>query len=1067
MRRNISRLLVLLASSLLTASLSAVPAAAQTLTTGTLSGVAVDQQGGVLPGVTVTAVHEPTGTRYEAVTGGDGQFQVPNVRVGGPYTLTAALSGFREETKRDVNVGLGETRAVAFTLQLQNVTESVTVVGATPVLDPTRAGTASNVSKEALENLPTIQRSLMDFARTSPFFNSTPDSAGGDTFMSVAGRNNRYNNIQIDGAVNNDVFGIPSSGVPGGQTGSQPVSLDAIQELQLVVAPYDVRQGGFSGGSMNAVTRSGTNNFSGTAYWFQRNQDLIGKIPAVKTAAVPNPADTAVGAFKDKQAGFSVGGPIVRNKSFFFSNFDFARKATPSGFSADGTSGQTWGGVTAGGVPGHLADINQIISIAKNQYGYDPGPLGEVSPPTNANKIFVRSDTNLSTRNQLTLRVNWVDSGRQLTSAGVPSTTVYAMPFHFYTSEETVLSPVAQLNTSFGKAYNEFRVTYTRDRFGRNNPGLQLFPTVRIDLPDGLNVRIGTENSSHANKLKQDIVEVTNDLTFIRGSHTFTVGTHNEFFKFWNFFIQNLYGQWEFFSIANFQAGDGQFYSHGFSNTSDPQQAAQFSVQQWGGYVGDQWRVRPNVTATYGVRLDIPHFPDTPKANPLSVADFGFATNVVPSPKMWSPRIGISWDLSNGGPKQSLVRAGVGFFTGRTPYVWLANQYGNPGAGIDFTNISTSVAATNHIPFVADPNNQPVVVTGAAAGRQSLNLIDPDYKFPEVVRGNLAYDRALGVFGLISTNEFVFSKNVKEINYQNLNFVPSGTNLPDGRIVYRRLDANLSDAIILRNTSLGSSWTISTKLEHPFRNGFSASGSYMYNRSRSINDGTASTAGSNWGNNPSGIDMNNPPLATSTHEVGSRVNMTAVVPIPLGRRLRSVASFFYNGQNGRPYAVMFNGDANLDGRANNDIAFIPSSPDQVILRNGTWEQLDAFLSNDPASKDHRGQIAPRNVAKGPWNNSLDFRYAVNVPMSGRTRVELTMDVLNFLNLLNKDWGWQNFPFFPSSSGNGLIRYIGIDAATGKEILDLATITSPTFQGTFQRDDLRSRWQAQWGARVRF
>jgi hypothetical protein len=313
----------------------------------------------------------------------------------------------------------------------------------------------------------------------------------------------------------------------------------------------------------------------------------------------------------------------------------------------------------------------------------------------------------------------------------------------------------------------------------------------------------------------------------------------------------------------------------------------------------------------------------------------------------------------------------------------------------------------------------------------------------------------------------VFNKNVQEIAYKNINYIPTGTTLPDGRFTYKKVDANLNDALLLTNTSLGSTWTISTKLERPFRNGFSASGSYLYNRATAINDGTASTAGSNWGNNQAGIDVNNPPLTRSTHEVGSRVNLTAVVPIRLGKGLRSVASFFYNGQDGRPYVIMFNGDANLDARSNNDIAFIPASADQVILRNGTWEQLDAYLSNDPASKDHRGQIPDRNVGKAPWNNQLDFRYAINVPTGGRTRVEVTMDVFNLLNLLNSDWGWQYFPFFPSSSGNGLIQYGGIDAATGKEILNLATITSPTFQGTFQRDDLRSRWQAQWGLRVRF
>ncbi|MEP7309574.1 MAG: carboxypeptidase regulatory-like domain-containing protein [Acidobacteriota bacterium] len=1039
------------------------PAWAQNVTTGILSGVVADQQGAVLPGVTVTANHEPTGTKYEGITAADGRYQLPNVRVG-PYTVTATLGGFRDKTESSVTVALGEDRAVDFKLSLATVTETVTVVASAPIIDTARAGTAANISKDAIENLPTIQRGIFDFARTSSFVNASPDSAGSDTSISIAGRNNRYNNMQIDGAVNNDVFGIPSAGVPGGQTGSQPISLDAIQEVQIVVAPYDVRQGGFSGGAVNAVTKSGTNTFGGTGYWFGRNEGLIGQIPGIATPGTPSPADTKIGAFKDQQGGFSFGGPVARNKAFFFGNLDLARKSTPVGFSADGSSGQTWGGLNAGGVPAHLADIQQVVTISKSLYGYDPGPLGEVTTPTNSNKIFVRGDFNLSRRNLLTARVNYVSSSRQLTSSGVPSTLNYAFPNNYYTAEETVLSPVVQLNTTFTHAYNEFRFTYTRDRFGRNNPGLQLFPYVRVDFPDGLNVRLGTENSSHANKLNQDIVELTDDVTWVKGKHTITLGTHNELFHFWNLFIQNLYGQWEFFSIQNFQAGLGQFYSHGFSNTADPQQPAEFGVQQLGGYIGDQWRVRSNVTLTYGVRLDVPRFPDTPHANPLTVTDFGLRTDAVPTPKMWSPRIGFNWDLSQGATSKSQIRGGIGYFTGRTPYVWLSNQYGN--TGVDFTTISTSVAAGNSIPFVADPNAQPLTVTGAAAGRQSVNLIDPDYKYPSVVRGNIAYDRDLGFWGLVGTGELLLSKNVNEVAYQNINFVPSSA-LPDGRIVYRKVDANLNDALLLTNTSLGSTWTASFKVERPFRNGLYASGSYLYNDARSINDGTASTAGSNWANTPIGIDTNNPPLTRSNFSVGSRLNLTGVVPIPLGKNIHSTASFFYNGQSGRPYVILFNGDANLDNRSNNDIAFVPATADQVILQNGTWDQLNAFISSDPASKDNRGTIPARNSGRAPWSNSLDFRYGVTVPTGGKTKVELTMDIINVLNLLNKEWGWQYFPLFPSSSANGLIGYGGIDPATGKERLNLSTITSPNFQGTFQRDDLRSRWQAQWGVRVRF
>ena len=315
-----------------------------------------------------------------------------------------------------------------------------------------------------------------------------------------------------------------------------------------------------------------------------------------------------------------------------------------------------------------------------------------------------------------------------------------------------------------------------------------------------------------------------------------------------------------------------------------------------------------NLTLTYGVRLDIPHFPDTPAANPLIVADFGYRTDIVPSPLMWSPRVGFNWDLSRGSNNRSQVRGGIGYFTGRTPYVWMSNQYGN--TGVDFTNLNTgSVNNALRVPFVADPNAQPSTVPGGASGLQSVNLVDPDYRYPAVVRGNIAYDRGLGIWGLIATGEFLYTTNVEEIAYQNINYIPVGQAdkggstgvsantpavLPDGRINFHKYDTGLNDVLLLTNTSEGKSWTASIKIDKPFRNGFSASGSYLYNRATSINDGTASTAGSNWANNPIGIDVNNPPVTTSNNDSAHRFNLTAVVPIRLGKGFDSTASFFFN-----------------------------------------------------------------------------------------------------------------------------------------------------------------------------
>jgi hypothetical protein len=586
------------------------------------------------------------------------------------------------------------------------------------------------------------------------------------------------------------------------------------------------------------------------------------------------------------------------------------------------------------------------------------------------------------------------------------------------------------------------------------------FPSIRVDLPDGTNVSFGTEFSSQANKLNQDVIEFTDDFTFIKGQHTFTVGSHNEFYKFWNLFIQGYNGDYRFANINNFANGISGSYTHNFSNTADPQEAAEFSVRQFGLYAGDRWRMANSFTLTYGLRMDVPQFPEKPLANPVPVADFGYATDVTPSPVMWSPRVGFNWDLARGAVTQRQIRGGIGLFTGRTPYVWLSNQYGN--TGVQFTNLSVSFNANNNIPFVANPDAQPTTVTGGATGRQTINLIDPDYKYPEIIRGNLAIDHELGVLGLIGTAELVFSKNVKDIYYQNLNYVPLGT-APDGRTTYKKFDTALNDVMLLSNSGKGSAWTISLKVDRPFRNGFFASGSYSYNDAHSITDGTSSVARSNWTGTPIGLDTNNPPLTRSNYSAGNRINLMATIPIRFGKGFTSWASLFYNGQDGRPYNIVFNGDANLDGVTNNDLIFVPATADQVNVINGTWEQLDAFLSADPAASKNRGKIMPRNTARAPWSNQLDFKYALNVPTGSRAKVELTADVINLLNLFNKKWGWAYWPPFPS--GGTLIGYGAV--ANGKETFNLNTITAATFQGAFDRSDLRSRWQAQLGARVRF
>ena len=1016
--------------------LGAAAASAQTATTGSMAGVVTDAQKGVLPGATVIATHTPTGTTYEAVTDADGRFNLLNLRVG-PYTVSAVLSGFRKEEQADVPVTLGEQRSIEFSLKIESIAETVEVIGQSSIIDSSRAGTADNISAQAVQSLPTISRNIVDIARTSPYFN--PAGLNEDPLaLSVAGRNNRYNNLQIDGAVNNDVFGLAPSGTPGGTTEAQPISLDAVQELQLVVSPYDVRQGGFSGGGINAITKSGSNALKGTAYFFGRNQDWVGEAPN----------GTKIGQFKDQVYGASVGGPIVHNKAFFFGNVDWTRKDNPSGFSVN-SSGQQFG---------RGPEIDRLISILQTKYDYSPGGTEEFSRTINSDKFFVRGDFNLNPRNQLTVRHNYLDA---LNDIGRPTTSLYFMPDNFYRMKNKTNSTVAQLNSTLGSAVNELRFTYQRirDRRGAGPGEERPFPFILVDLSAG-QVRAGRENFSTANELDQDVYELTDDFTLLKGRHTFTFGTHNEFFKFRNQFIRDSFGSYRFASLDLLEQGLAGSYDYSFSLTGDPLQSAQFRVRQFGFYAGDQWRPLTNLTLTYGVRADIPTFPDKPTANPLSVAAYGYRTDEVPGGVLWSPRVGFNYALSQNNTQQ--VRGGVGLFSGRTPYVWLSNQYGN--TGIEFRRLSIPFNASNRIAFVADPTAQPTSVGNAATNE--VDLIDPDYKYPSLVRFNLGYDRDLGVFGLIGTAEFLYSSNVNDIRYENLNLQQVGTRL-DGRPTYaRNVNPAISDAIFLTNTDQGDSWSIVFKVDRPFRNGFFMSGSYLYGESTSILDGTSSQAASNWGNVYISGDPNDPPNVRSNFDPGHRITLSGGYDIPMPGGFTVTASAYYSGQSGRPWSANFGSDFNGDARTTNDLLYIPASAaEPITYTNGTFQDLMTFVNAEQCLADFIGTSHVRNACRAPWINTFDLRLNVGLPFK-RVKAEITWDVLNLINLFDRNAGLLEYANF-----NDLLVVRPTISSTGATTYNLANLfpngVLQTPQEQFTRNDLLSRWQMQLGARIRF
>jgi len=887
-----------------------------------------------------------------------------------------------------------------------------------------------------MESLPTLGRGINDFARLDPNFQTNAGRGG----LVVAGKNYRYNAIQIDGAVNNDLFGLSSTGAPGGQAGTTQISLDAIDEIQLVVAPFDIRLGGFTGGGVNAVTRSGTNAFHGTGYYFFRDNSLVGDGPLKRPLA----------DFSQTQYGGSLGGPFIKDKLFFFTNLEQGKRTQPSGFSASGTSGVNFG---------HAADIQRVSDILRSRYGFDPGGPDEVTYNRDGDKIFARVDWNLGVGHHLTTRHNYV-TGRD-EQFGTLDANLYSLPNTLYGITNKTNSTVVQANNAFAATFNEFRFVYTRIRDFRDVP--VRFPTVQVFFPDNKSIYAGTERSSHANSLNQDSVELTNDLTFFAGKHTITVGTHNEFFTFSNLFTGQLFGEYVFNSIDLFEQGLAQQYTRNFSRTADPLEQARFNVKQWGFYVGDKYRAASNLTLTLGARIDLPRFADTPLANPRTVQLFGLRTDQVPSPTQFSPRLGFNWDVT--GDSKQQVRGGIGVFTGRTPYVWLSNNFS--GTGIQFARLSVARNAANRIPFIPDPDNQPTQI-GSAAGVASNEyaLVDPDFKFPSVLRYNVGYDRDLGVLGLIGSVEVMYADTLQEILYKNVNLRPTGASAFDGRPTFTRVDPATGAAYLLSNTTKGSSFTINTKVERPFRNRWFGSASYLYNDATSVNDGTSSTAASQFGNNPVPGDPNDPPLTLSNYATGHRVNLAASYTRRLFPKVDTTFSIFYNGQSGLPFKYIFasgndiNGDLSIGTASGvNDLLYVPANPSEVIIRNGTWEQLDAFINADEGLRKYRGRIVERNATRLPWRNTVDFRLAFNIP-AGKTKVELIADFQNFLNVFDNTAGRVEEEFFP---GLAPVRFEGLQ--DGKPIYNLLFNNPGFVKGNYQ--DLPSRWQAQLGARIRF
>jgi hypothetical protein len=1049
----------------------------QGATTASMNGAVTDGKGESLPGATVLAIHTPTGTQYGAGTNGEGRYNIQNMRVGGPYTIKVSFVGYQDFTREGVYLTLAQNLRVDVQLsEASTALGDVVVTGRPdPVINAGRTGAQTSISREQINNLPTLNRNLTDFTRL------TPQAAGGGS-SSFGGSNNRYNNITIDGAVNNDVFGLAGSGTPGGQASTNPIALDAIEQISVVLAPYDVTQGSFTGAGINAVTRSGSNDVSASIYGFGRNQNSIGKSVIEPRSKADN--------FYNYTTGFRVGGPIVKDKVFFFLSGEIARISTPLTFAPGSPE-----------TPVTLSTVQRIAAAANTaRYGfYDVGSYGDITARTQSNKIFGRLDFNLSEGNTLTLRHNFVKAfddniGR--------SSSNFRFGNNGYVFNNMTNSTVAELNSRFAGGFsNKLILTYTAIRDTRDPLGAA-GPAYRI-TENGVTYDLGQERSSVANQLDQDIVEITDNLTKQFGKHTLTLGTHNEGFKFRNLFLNNgagyyLFGNTGTAGTANFRTGL-QNFEQGLSTRVQASYAivdggeARFKAAQLGFYAQDEYTPAENLRLTLGMRIDVPVFVDKPGNNDGVANQFGsdYRTSNTPNGQiLYSPRLGFNWDVKNDGKIQ--LRGGTGVFTGRVPFVWLSNSYTNSGliqGSVDQTGTSVNgVQTAPTLPFIR--LDQAQIASDYSQVRTSqINLVRNDFKLPQVWRSNLAVDFRLPG-DVVATVEGIYSKTLNDIYYRDLNLTPSVGNIagPDQRLIYangtqaRRLNQAYTNVYLLDNTNKGYRYNATFQLQKTFRSGLNASAAYTYGQSKEVNSGTSSTASSNFGFNQIANDPNSPELGYSRNDQRHRIISTAGYTFRYANNaMATTFTFFYEGRSGQPLTYIYgqNTDLNRDGNTGNDLLYVPTSttdPNQIRLVTTTTNgvtytaaqqaiDLENFIKNDPYLDSRRGQVVERFGARLPWTHQVDIRVAqdFNFTAGGKKNtIQITFDVQNVGNLLNKNWGRQ---YFVTNNATELLQ------VQSTNVNAQPTFSLPSTFGNAGRSydfsPFLSRWQGQLGVRYSF
>lgn len=1072
-------------------------------TAGSLTGRILDEKGETMPGVTVLATHTPSGTKYSGSTGKDGTFFLPGARIGGPYTVTVTFIGYINQTKGNITVTLGQAIEVNFKLEPESKQlQTVTIKGtATP-----NRNVGQNIDRTQLRTLPSISRSLQDFTRLTPQANNN----------SFAGTNYRYNNVTIDGAINNDAIGFtPSlggqngtSGQPGSSTRSNSISLDAVEAVQVYISPYDVKLGNFSGGSINAVTRSGTNEVTGSIYAFGRNASITGPDNAGDGSKMPS-------AFHEYQTGFRLGFPIIKNKLFWFTNEEITDRQDPILLTAGSQSEKQV-------ISADSAKMIQNYLISK--YHFDPGTYGQYNIYSKSQKFFNRMDWNINDKNQLTIRNNTVNSAASNLERDQQDFRFSSMD---YEQQNLQISTVAELHTRFSNTFsNDAIVGYTWIHDWRTPSSDPSFPQVQIvGATPGTTIFLGTDREAAIFNMYQKTTEITDNFTIRVPKNTITIGTHNELYNINYGFVNSWNGRVDYNSVSDFlnnkpaRVRDSYNYTNNTRDYILNNPGAIFKVNMYSFYAQDDIQWTPRLKISPGIRVDLSDVPDKQqlsyKTTSAPIDPYYGSTYTYTQPQnirndylgieQFSPRVGFTYAIKE--DRSMVLRGGSGIFTSRIPFAWIAYAFYNNG------NTYGAYDQRYNIPYA--PGSDPLGTSPignaqfARQNGQSLNnpltatqvdMIDNNFQMPQVWKSSLALDYSTpDKYNF--TIEGLYTKTLHDIEFQQ-------TNIPDNPTYYAydtqhqqpifnpvntKISSNFTNAYLLSNTTQGYTYhiTLSVKKNYDWGLGFTAA--YTYGQAKDIANGIRNSLESNWQLNQA-LNPNNPTLANSNFDIRHRIVSTVNYHFNWAKgKAATNFALFFNAASGSPYTWGFVNATIQNTPQQVSLAYIPSATEAVkFFQDQPGGQTAAqqaaafnqFINQYPYLNSKRGSFTLRNQGRTPWNNDLDFRLSQDFNIKANNKnhtLEITYDIINLTNLIDKSWGWVYFSpsTFNSTASVGLTQVLMHDPTdVNAPSPDLQRLIPKVVNGypvyTFQDpgkpysiDFMNSRWQMQVGARYSF